>query len=343
MAKRWTLEEKKEAIKLVKNGKTYEEIANILNKSKKSISHFLTASGESYLKYKPSFHTILNCLFCDKEYKSLKKRNSKFCSQSCNAFYNNNKRGFIIKSDKKCKNCDKNLNTSNKTFCNKKCFNEFTWKSKILDIENGNVNYTKNTYKKFLIYKYGNFCMECGWNKIHTITNICPIQLHHIDGNPKNNNLNNLILLCPNCHSLTENFGFLNAGKNETKCDRQIYRDKLKIKIKEELEKEYNIDIIVEDLNSIQQKTTVNLQNLKATSLNIFKPKHNVCECGNKKLVKSKSCTKCNNSNYQMKKVPNRPSLETLLQETSDLGFRATGRKYNVSDNCIRKWIKGYQ
>ncbi len=33
-----------------------------------------------------------------------------------------------------------------------------------------------------------------------------PLELHHIDGDRKNNNLINLKLLCPNCHTLTENY-----------------------------------------------------------------------------------------------------------------------------------------
>lgn len=37
-----------------------------------------------------------------------------------------------------------------------------------------------------------------------------PLELHHIDGNCHNHSLNNLQLLCSNCHSLTDN----NAGKN---------------------------------------------------------------------------------------------------------------------------------
>lgn len=32
------------------------------------------------------------------------------------------------------------------------------------------------------------------------------LELHHIDGNKTNNNLSNLQLLCPNCHSITDNF-----------------------------------------------------------------------------------------------------------------------------------------
>lgn len=32
------------------------------------------------------------------------------------------------------------------------------------------------------------------------------LEIHHIDGNRYNNNLDNLQILCPNCHSLTENW-----------------------------------------------------------------------------------------------------------------------------------------
>ena len=32
------------------------------------------------------------------------------------------------------------------------------------------------------------------------------LELHHVDGNPYNNELNNLVLLCPMCHSQTENY-----------------------------------------------------------------------------------------------------------------------------------------
>jgi len=35
--------------------------------------------------------------------------------------------------------------------------------------------------------------------------------MHHKDGNRSNNKEDNLELLCPNCHSLTDNFGILNS------------------------------------------------------------------------------------------------------------------------------------
>lgn len=43
-----------------------------------------------------------------------------------------------------------------------------------------------------------------------------PLELHHIDGNNSNNFLENLQLLCPNCHALTENYrGRKNKNKTE--------------------------------------------------------------------------------------------------------------------------------
>lgn len=53
---------------------------------------------------------------------------------------------------------------------------------------------------------------QCGISTWHERPITC--QLHHIDGNPLNNSLENLIMLCPNCHSQTSNFCG-NANKKE--------------------------------------------------------------------------------------------------------------------------------
>lgn len=47
-------------------------------------------------------------------------------------------------------------------------------------------------------------CMHC--KKTKWMNNKIPLELHHIDGNNKNNQLSNLSLLCPNCHALTNNY-----------------------------------------------------------------------------------------------------------------------------------------
>jgi len=63
------------------------------------------------------------------------------------------------------------------------------------------------------------------------------------------------------------------------------------------------------------------------------------CSCGEEKYHESKDCISC--SLKKQRKVE-RPPLEQLLKEIEELGYSATGRKYGVSDNAIRKWIKRY-
>ena len=54
-------------------------------------------------------------------------------------------------------------------------------------------------------------CEICGlslWNGVKL-----PLELHHKDGNHYNNNLDNLQILCPNCHSIQEGNAGSNIGK----------------------------------------------------------------------------------------------------------------------------------
>jgi hypothetical protein len=41
------------------------------------------------------------------------------------------------------------------------------------------------------------------------------LPLHHINGDNRDDRLENLMLLCPNCHSQTENFAERNVGTRE--------------------------------------------------------------------------------------------------------------------------------
>lgn len=62
-----------------------------------------------------------------------------------------------------------------------------------------------------LVYLRGHRCECCGnetW-----LDKPITLEIHHKDGNNQNNELDNLQLLCPNCHSLTDNW----RGKNISK------------------------------------------------------------------------------------------------------------------------------
>ena len=39
------------------------------------------------------------------------------------------------------------------------------------------------------------------------------LELHHVNGEGKDNRLENILFLCPNCHSQTENYGKRNAPR----------------------------------------------------------------------------------------------------------------------------------
>lgn len=77
--------------------------------------------------------------------------------------------------------------------------------------------------RTYLFEKYHSKCQICGWDEINPFTGRVPLQIHHIDGDSCNNREENLQLLCPNCHSLTENFGSRNDNANS---GRSIYYGK---------------------------------------------------------------------------------------------------------------------
>jgi len=47
-------------------------------------------------------------------------------------------------------------------------------------------------------------------------------------------------------------------------------------------------------------------------------------------------------SEYWQRKVE-RPSFQVLKNEVEKLGYSVTGKKYGVSDNAVRKWLKFYE
>jgi len=146
-------------------------------------------------------------------------------------------------------------------------------------------------------------CSEC---------NICEwngkelsLELDHIDGNPRNNCLKNLRFLCPNCHSQTVTW----------KCRKR----KLK----------YNDDGTIE---KFPNKTWAEKH-----------PKNTKCKNCNNMISEKTKTGMCQDCYHLKRRKTERPSYEVLKKEIDGTNYCAVGRKYGVSDNAIRKWIKTYE
>lgn len=118
---------------------------------------------------------------------------------------------------KYCLNCGKKLEKyyKGKKFCDNKCQGEFQYSKNIEKWKSGEkeigIIFPKYL-RKYFIEKCGCKCEKCGWHEINEKTGVSPLQIHHIDGDCTNNREDNIQVLCPNCHSLTENYGNLNKN-----------------------------------------------------------------------------------------------------------------------------------
>lgn len=167
------------------------------------------------------------CKNCGKEMsQKYNQKNSdfkriKFCSRSCSVTYSNQHRKKKIEYYY-CINCNKEIPKKNK-YCSTKCFNEYRYKQKIKQWKDGEWDGStgdkwidlSSTIKKYIFDKYENKCAKCGWSEINPYTGTLPLEIEHIDGDATNNEEENLILLCPNCHSLTPTYRGANKGNGK--------------------------------------------------------------------------------------------------------------------------------
>jgi len=68
-----------------------------------------------------------------------------------------------------------------------------------------------DTIRKLLMRKVNYTCEYC--KGAMWMGKKIPLEIHHVDGNNKNNKHENLHIICPNCHSQTDNFRAKNIKK----------------------------------------------------------------------------------------------------------------------------------
>lgn len=163
----------------------------------------------------------VTCKYCKKLFeveeneKDFPKKKVYHCSRSCA----NAGRVVGVKTIK-CSKCLNEVIVSKKAY-KKTCENckpkkRVCSKQKCEDILNGK---TQRSFKKDLIFKFGYKVKKCEiCNIIDWQGKSLTFHVHHIDGNYLNNMLSNLQVLCPNCHSQTENWGFKKRHKKTKNC-----------------------------------------------------------------------------------------------------------------------------
>lgn len=109
-----------------------------------------------------------------------------------------------------CLYCENELKKkTQKKYCSVDCQADYEFEASFVD---GHPPSTANRrpMKRWLIRQRGHQCEVC--KNTEWMEQPIPLELHHIDGNHKNNHLDNLQLICPNCHALTDTYKARNTG-----------------------------------------------------------------------------------------------------------------------------------
>ena len=215
---------------ILKESKTISDIARIIfgnpnYNNREKCKKILSENGVDWKEWikEKSVKEKKYCLYCGKEIVDGDSR-KKFCNHSCAASYNN--KGIVRNGkphNRLCLYCGKELLPYQRNFCCHEHQVLQKYEQYIERWKKGEENGLKGKYdiassvRRYIFEKNEGKCECCGGSYINPHTNLSVLQIHHKDGDCTNNKEENLQLLCPTCHAMTENFGSRN--KNATRKD----------------------------------------------------------------------------------------------------------------------------
>lgn len=168
------------------------------------------------------------------------------------------------------------------------------------------------------------------------------LEIHHIDGDRLNNNLDNLQLLCLNCHALTPNWKRRKVHISECVSDDEIVSSIIK-------NKNSSIRQILKDVGLSDCGSNYKRIRKIADKLGVVLPqieqKINYCvDCGKVISSNAERCIDCNNKfiiqNWFSSHNIDRDDLKDMIRKGT---FKQIGEKFNVSDSTIKKWCKKFE
>jgi hypothetical protein len=144
--------------------------------------------------------------------------NPVYCSRSCAVRENNKispKRKPQIDLNWTCQNCGIGKRATHKQsirkYCSVQCQQDFQRNEQVLKWLRCGEEIGSRTIKWYLGKTYGERCSNCSvseWNGVPVV-----LELEHKDGNSENNHIENVCLLCPNCHAQTSTYKNKNKGR----------------------------------------------------------------------------------------------------------------------------------
>lgn len=185
--------------------------------SREKVKRFLSENGIDDWKSWLISHKTKYCECCGKP---LENSRNKYCSSSCAAIVNNSKR----KKQQYCANCGKPINKPKK-YCSNTCQKEFERKNYVNKWLNGehcgcdSYGGICNFVRDYVLEVHNHKCDVCGFSEKNPFTNAEILEIHHIDGDAFNNRLDNLQVLCPTHHAMTNNY-----GRRNYKCTRHKHK-----------------------------------------------------------------------------------------------------------------------
>lgn len=187
-------------------------------------------------------------------------------------------------------------------------------------------------------------CECCGlseWNGI-PIT----LQAHHKDGDKTNNELENLQLLCPNCHSQTDNYCSKNINKAPISDEALIEALQTQPSIRQAL---LSVGLSDGSVNYKRARSLLTREDVvlpeKVHTSKRFSEEYSdgVClDCGKPISYGAARCHRCASVD-NAKDISRRPDRDTLKQQIRSIPFTQIGQIYGVSDNAVRKWCQFYE
>lgn len=194
-----------------------------------------------------------------------------------------------------------------------------------------NSDYTSISKLRYRLIKEGLKEAKCECcNQTEWLGQPIPLELHHINGVKDDLRIENLQILCPNCHAFTDNY----RGKNQHQSAQKETSKVESPKFKEILP------------GSADDNLEPSSRNRKGAETRREKPKlpPRYCEYCGKELSTKQYRNKYCSQECAHGAISKRPGVIELLEAFKMYkSYVQVGKHFNVTDNAVRRWVDLYK